>query len=101
MSEQPAPVPYGTRIHHLAEQRGDATAIIFAKEDGTETTTSWRELDDRSTQVARALAAKGLGFGDRLGIRINLPRSPTVAELTEAARRDCLSLVYLTVASRS
>ncbi|WP_328465777.1 nitroreductase/quinone reductase family protein [Actinoplanes sp. NBC_00393] len=35
--------------------------------------------------------------GRRLGIRINVPRLPTLAELEEAARRDGLSLIYLTV----
>jgi hypothetical protein len=35
--------------------------------------------------------------GRRLGIRINVPRSPTLAELQEAARRDGISMIYLTV----
>lgn len=35
--------------------------------------------------------------GRRMGIRINLDRTPTHGELVEAARRDGLSLVYLDV----
>jgi hypothetical protein len=33
--------------------------------------------------------------GRRMGIRINVPRTPTPAELADAARRDGLSLIYL------
>ena len=33
--------------------------------------------------------------GRRMGIRINVDRAPTLAELEEAVRRDGLSLVYL------
>ena len=36
--------------------------------------------------------------GRRMGIRINVDRVPTREELVEAARRDRLSLVYLTLA---
>jgi hypothetical protein len=32
-----------------------------------------------------------------MGIRINVPRTPTHAELADAARRDGLSLIYLDV----
>jgi hypothetical protein len=32
-----------------------------------------------------------------MGIRINVPRTPTHEELAEAARRDGLSVVYLDV----
>jgi deazaflavin-dependent oxidoreductase (nitroreductase family) len=38
--------------------------------------------------------------GRRLGIRINVPRPPTPAELAEAARRDGLAAIYLDVAGR-
>ncbi|RLK09623.1 deazaflavin-dependent oxidoreductase (nitroreductase family) [Micromonospora sp. M71_S20] len=37
--------------------------------------------------------------GRRMGIKINVPRTPTHDELTEAARRDGLALVYLDVES--
>jgi hypothetical protein len=49
----------------------------------------YRELIDREGH-ARA--------GRRMGIRINVDRTPTTAELADAARRDGLSLVYLDVA---
>ncbi|MFC0003811.1 nitroreductase/quinone reductase family protein [Micromonospora siamensis] len=35
--------------------------------------------------------------GRRMGIRINVPRTPTHAELAEAARRDGLALIHLDV----
>jgi F420H(2)-dependent quinone reductase len=37
--------------------------------------------------------------GRRMGIRINVPRTPTLDELAEAARRDGLAAVYLDVAA--
>jgi bile acid-coenzyme A ligase len=64
------PVPYGTRIHQLGEERGDQIAITFVHQDGTVRLVSWSELDDRSTQIARVLAERGLGAGDRLGIKL-------------------------------
>ncbi len=33
--------------------------------------------------------------GRRMGIRINVPRTPTLAELADAARRDGLAVVHL------
>jgi bile acid-coenzyme A ligase len=59
---------YGRRLRQLASERPDDLALLFAAEDGTDREISWRELDERSTQVARALAEEGLGRGDRLAI---------------------------------
>ena len=59
---------YGRRLRQLAETKPDELALLFAAEDGSEREISWRELDHRSTQVARALAEEGLGLGDRLAI---------------------------------
>ena len=39
--------------------------------------------------------------GRRMGIRINVDRTPTHEELVEAARRDRLSVIYLTLAGDS
>jgi bile acid-coenzyme A ligase len=64
------PIPFGTRIHQLAEEHGDEPAIIYLPEDGSERVVTWTELDERSTQLARALAAKGIGQGDRFGIKL-------------------------------
>ena len=59
---------YGRRLRQLAEAKPDDLALLFAAEDGAEIEITWRELDHRSTQVARALAEEGLGRGDRLAI---------------------------------
>ena len=43
--------------------------------DGSETAYTWAQLDQRSSQLASALAERGLGFGDRLGIGLrNTPQ---------------------------
>lgn len=63
-------LPYGARIHQLAEERGDDVAVIFVPEHGSERLITWTDLDERSTQLARALAARGLGEGDRFGIKL-------------------------------
>ncbi len=39
--------------------------------------------------------------GRRMGIRINVDRMPTHEELVEAARRDRLSVIYLTLSAES
>ena len=65
------PIPYGSRIRQLGEERPDQTAMVFVAEDGSERAIPWSELDARSTQIARGLAARGLGEGDRLGIKLH------------------------------
>jgi bile acid-coenzyme A ligase len=65
-----APIPYASRIRQLGEERADQTAIVFVPEDATERLVPWSELDARSTQIARGLADRGLGEGDRLGIKL-------------------------------
>jgi bile acid-coenzyme A ligase len=63
-------IPYGTRIAQLAAARGDAVAVTFVSEAGDETDISWRQLDDRSTQVGWALAAAGVGPGDPVAMKL-------------------------------
>jgi bile acid-coenzyme A ligase len=61
-------IPYGTRLGQVSGRGGDATAVTFVAEDGTEQTIGWRELDRRSNQVARVLADRGLGVGDSVAV---------------------------------
>ncbi len=61
-------IPYGTRIDQMAAEHGDAAAVVFAREDGTERTITWREIALRSNQLAHVFAARGLGVGDHLAI---------------------------------
>ena len=63
-------VPYGTQIRLTAEAEPDAVAIVFAGEDGTERLVTFRELDERSTQIARVLIDRGLRTGDFLAVSL-------------------------------
>jgi len=69
-----AGVPFGTQIHRVAQADPDRVGIVFAAEDGNERRVTFGELDERSTQLARVLLARGLGAGDRMAI--SLPNSP-------------------------
>ncbi|MDJ0947301.1 MAG: acyl-CoA synthetase [Alphaproteobacteria bacterium] len=53
---------------------GDGVALIYEDEDGGITRYSFRDLKRLSNQCANALAALGVGRGDRVGIL--LPQSP-------------------------
>jgi hypothetical protein len=64
----------------------DRPARARLVEDADDVAAIYRDLIDR---VGYAKA------GRRMGIRINVPRPPTVAELAEASRRDGLSAIYL------
>lgn len=56
------------RIRQLAETNPDATVLRHIAVDGPEPGFSWSWLHERSSRLAGALAARGLGHGDRLGI---------------------------------
>ena len=56
-------VSYGRRVTQLAAQHPDRIAIVHAAADGEEREVSWRELEQRSNQVARLLEERGLGQG--------------------------------------
>jgi bile acid-coenzyme A ligase len=62
------------RIYELAAERPDEWALTFIADDGNEPSFTWPELHRRSSQLAGALAERGLGLGDRLGI--GLQNSP-------------------------
>ncbi|HZP27312.1 MAG TPA: AMP-binding protein [Acidimicrobiia bacterium] len=72
MSAAPAPegVSYGRRITDLAAAHPDTTAIVFAPEGADDREITWRELDARSTQVARLLADRGAGPGTWVAVGI-------------------------------
>ena len=61
---------YGERLHHLALERPDAVALVWSAEDGRETRHTRREVDDRSTQLARVLARRGVTVGDRVALQL-------------------------------
>jgi bile acid-coenzyme A ligase len=59
------------RLRELVAEQPDEVLFTHVRADGAESTLSVRELDRRSSQVAGALLARGVGFGDRvaLGLR--------------------------------
>jgi bile acid-coenzyme A ligase len=61
-------VSIASRIRQLAAERPDELAFRHVALDGGEPALSYRELDRRSSQLAGALAARGLAFGDILGL---------------------------------
>ncbi len=63
-------VPYGTQIHQVAEELGDRVAVVFAAEDGSEREVSYRELDERSTQLAHVFAERGIRAGEYLAVSL-------------------------------
>ena len=69
------PISLGHRVRLLAAERGDDIALVHVDPDGADDhVLTFAQVDRRSEQVAHALAARGLGPGDRLGI--GLENSP-------------------------
>jgi bile acid-coenzyme A ligase len=64
------PVSNVERLQTLASERPDDVAYVHLALDGSERSVTWRELHERSSQVAAAFAARGVGFGDLLGLGI-------------------------------
>ena len=65
-----ATMSYGARFAELADERPDEIALVFAASDGSERSASWAELHRRSSQIAQALDARGVGWGDRVALRL-------------------------------
>jgi bile acid-coenzyme A ligase len=61
-------VSHARRIGALAATRPDDPVYRHIAADGVEPVFDWAWLDRRSSQLAGALAARGLGLGDRLGL---------------------------------
>ena len=58
------------RIAQNAEELGDEPVLWFVAPDGSEQAWSWPQLHRRSSQLAGALADRGVGLGDRVGIAL-------------------------------
>src|SRR5207248_2300778 len=61
-------ISFASRISQLARECPDERVYVHVAVDGSEPAFTWPELQRRSSQVAGALAERGLGLGDRLGI---------------------------------
>jgi bile acid-coenzyme A ligase len=70
-------VSIARRVRELAEARPDEYVFWCVQSDGSEPGFTWAEIDRRSSQLAGALAERGLGLGDRLAI--GLRNSPQFA----------------------
>ena len=55
-------------IRQVTERFPDREALVQSRPDGTMERWSYRDLWDRSVEVARALVACGLGKGERVGV---------------------------------
>src|SRR5689334_5165844 len=71
------------RVRELAAERPGEEVFRFVAADGSDVVFRWPEIDRRSGQLAGALAERGLGLGDRLGI--GLRNSPQFVLATFAA----------------
>jgi bile acid-coenzyme A ligase len=78
-----AELSFVRRIGEMAAEHPDQVAVRVIKRDGTEPAMTWAELHERSSQVAAAMAARGLSYGDRLAI--GLVNSPQLMVSTFAA----------------
>src|SRR5207237_2803851 len=61
-------VSIGRRLRELVAERQDEVVFRHVRVVGAEPAFTLAELDRRSNQLAGALAERGLGLGDRLGI---------------------------------
>jgi bile acid-coenzyme A ligase len=68
---EPSARSISSRIGELASVRPDAVVLRHVAIDGGERACTWRDLDHRSGQLAGALAERGLGVGDRLGLGLH------------------------------
>jgi bile acid-coenzyme A ligase len=73
-------IPFGTKLHQLAEQRPDDTAVTIIARDGTAHSMTFAELDGRANRWGRALAATGAEIGSLVALAI-----PNSEELVLAA----------------
>ena len=86
-------VSFGRRITDLAEAHPDAIALVFAPIDGDDVPVTWRELDARSSQVARLLASRGAGLGTMVAVALPNSIDHFYASLAawKAGAKPCIS----------
>jgi bile acid-coenzyme A ligase len=77
------PLSFGARVQQLGTGQPSSLAVRVVARDGTERTLTWSELDARSSQVARGLAGRGVGLGDRVALA--LQNSPELVAAVLAA----------------
>ncbi|HWA65390.1 MAG TPA: AMP-binding protein [Mycobacteriales bacterium] len=84
MTDTATPPPsQASRIAAVAQERPDAAGYLQVRLDGSEEAVTFSWLDRRSSQLAGALAERGVGHGDRLAL--GLRNSPQFALAAFAA----------------
>jgi len=63
-------VSYARRLSELAAERPDVVDMIIVDREGNERGLSWRELETRSTQIARRFLAEGVGQDDVVALAL-------------------------------
>src|SRR5262245_41921904 len=63
-------VSFGRRITELAQEHPDAVALVFAPTEGDDVPVTWRELDHRSSQIARLLVDRGAGLETMIAVAL-------------------------------
>lgn len=64
---------------NLLRRNDDGAAILFRREDGVESSTSWAELHDQVSRAQQAMRAAGVQAGDRVGAWMpNVPETYVV-----------------------
>jgi bile acid-coenzyme A ligase len=77
------PASFGTQVQRWGAERPTDVALRCIGEDGSEQVLSWRQLDERSSQVARGLLDRGAEPGDRVAVA--LQNSPELVATILAA----------------
>jgi bile acid-coenzyme A ligase len=68
--DQSTDVSYGRRLTEIAAQRPDDADLVMVDRSGTERSVTWRELEARANQIARALQAHGVGKDDIVALAL-------------------------------
>ncbi len=74
-NEPTTEISYGRRLTEIARERPDDIDLVIAHLDRTETGVTWKTLESRANQIARAFQARGVGKDDVVGLAL-----PTCAE---------------------
>ncbi|WP_073259953.1 AMP-binding protein [Cryptosporangium aurantiacum] len=74
-------VGFARRIRQFADACSGDVVVRHVATDGGEATFTWSELDSRASRLAGALAARGLGHGDLLGLGFRNSPQFTLAAL--------------------
>ncbi|HEX4016230.1 MAG TPA: AMP-binding protein [Frankiaceae bacterium] len=67
----PEGTPYGVRLDELALEDPDRASVVIVRREGTTDVLTRRQLSEGARQWGRALAARGVGVGDRVALPIH------------------------------